>query len=425
MSALSMDSIQNVIPSQEDAAACEQSSGDLITELQEMFAPYNAAYDEKVRAVELSRATVYQLAIKLAYEIQDLLTKVKSGSIFAKHVVDSLWDLTTARVYDDDEDDDEEFTPEVNVVSILYDFLTLCGNYPNAPFAATTFGLITHRKQGKYDPNYDTSFKKASITLGESRFVDVFRAFRSIVSRIIKSCTGTYDVPEREFAHEWEFSIRGANSTWKRVKCTKEFEEFIMEMAPVYENLEKFTPELKELFDVFIEASSAAKAHRAARDAKREAREARELRQMREKRDQRRPRQASAPVQATVKPVEQRPFVPAPPVASRWGVKNPVTGAALPVVNALVPTPVLIEEPRELAEVANDGEGEFQVVSRQQKRSERGQNWQPRGNGQRAPRRESAPQREGDAQSGQVAPGVQRRMDRSRVWREKHAQAAQ
>ncbi len=423
MSALSMDPIQNAIPSEEDAAACEQSSGDLIAELQEMFAPYNAAYDEKVRSVELSRATVYQLAIKLAYEIHDLLAKVKSGSIFAKHVIDSLWDLTTARVYDDDEDDDDEFSPEVNVVSILYDFLTICGNYPDAPFAATTFGLTTQRKQGKYDPNYDTSFKKAAIPLGESRFVDVFRAFRSIVSRIIKSCTGTYDVPEREFAHEWEFSRRASNGTWSRVKCTKDFEEFIMELAPVYEHLEKFTPELKELFDVFIEASSAAKAHRAARDAKREARD---LRQMREKRDQRRPRQANVPAQATVKPVEKTPFVPAPPVASRWGVKNPITGAALSVVNAPVPTPVLIEEPRQLAEVANDGEGEFQVVSRQQKRSERGQNWQPRGNGQRAPRRESAPQREGDAQSGQVAPGVQRRMDRARVWREKQAgQAAQ
>jgi hypothetical protein len=420
MSALAMDSFQTTFPSQEDATALEQSSSDSIAELKEMFAPYHAAYDEKVRTVELSRATVYQLAIKLAYEIYERVTLVNTGSIFAKKIIMNLFCLTTTREYEE-EDDDEEFDPDVNVIEVFFDFLTLCGDYPDAPFSASLFGMSTQRKQGKYDPNYDTSFNKAKIPLGESKFVDVFRAFRSIVARIVKTSTGSYDVPEREYADEWGFSRKASNGSWTRVKCTKEFEEFIMQLAPVYENLEKFSPELKELFEAFNEASSAAKAHRATRDAKRDAqRAARDVRGMREKREQRHPRQASAPVKA-VAPVEQRPFVPAPPVASRWGVKNPVTGAALPVVNALVPTPVLIEEPRELAEVANDGEGEFQVVSRQQKRSERGQNWLPRGNGQRAPRRESAPQREGDAQSGQVAPGVQRRMDRSRVWREKKA----
>jgi hypothetical protein len=413
MSALSMDPIQNTIPSQEDAAASEQSSGDFIAEVMEMFAPYHAAYDEKVRAVELSRATVYQLAIKLAHEIFERLALAKTGSIFAKRLIESLWSLTTTRVYDEeDDDDDEEFDPEVNVISILYDFLTISGNYPDARFLPTTIGLMTQRKKGKYDPNYDISNNKAAVSLGESKFVDIFRAFRSIVARIIKNSTGSYDVPERAYAQEWNFSFQAKNGTWTREKCTKEFEDFIMELAPVYEHLEKFTPELKELFEVFNFASAAAKAHRAARDAKREARQAREIGQMREKRDQRRPRQANAPVQAAAsKPVEARPFVPAPPVACRWGVKNPITGASLPVANAPVPTPVLIEEPREVAEVAADGEGEFQVVSRQQKRNERAQNWQARG-GQR---------RDSEAQPAQGSSGAQRRMDRARAWREKQA----
>jgi hypothetical protein len=413
MSALAMDSFQTTFPSQEDATALEQSSSDSIAELKEMFAPYHAAYDEKVRTVELSRATVYQLAIKLAYEIYERVTLVNTGSIFAKKIIMNLFCLTTTREYEE-EDDDEEFDPDVNVIEVFFDFLTLCGDYPDAPFSASLFGMSTQRKQGKYDPNYDTSFNKAKIPLGESKFVDVFRAFRSIVARIVKTSTGSYDVPEREYADEWGFSRKASNGSWTRVKCTKEFEEFIMQLAPVYENLEKFSPELKELFEAFNEASSAAKAHRATRDAKRDAqRAARDVRGMREKREQRHPRQASAPVKA-VAPVEQRPFVPAPPVASRWGVKNPITGAALPVapvVVAPVPTPVLIEEPREVAEVATDGEGEFQVVSRQQKRKEPAQNWKTRGNSPRAPRHEV----QGDA----IAPGIQRRMDRARNWREK------
>jgi hypothetical protein len=414
MSALSMDPIQNVIPSQEDAAASEQSSGDFIAEVMEMFAPYHAAYDETVRSVELSRATVYQLAIKLAHEIFERLALAKTGSIFAKRMIENLWSLTTARVYDDEDDDDEEFDPDVNVISILYDFLTISGNYPDARFLPTTIGLMTQRKKGKYDPNYDISNNKAAVPLGESKFVDIFRAFRSIVARIIKNSTGSYDVPERAYAHEWNFSFQAKSGTWTREKCTKDFEDFIMELAPVYEHLEKFTPELKELFEVFNSASAAAKAHRAARDAKREARQAREIGQMREKHEKRRPRPVVKTAVPVSKPVEQRPFVEAAPVASRWGAVNPITGARLPV-SAPVPTPVLIEEPREVAEVAADGEGEFQVVSRQQKRNERAQNWQARG-GQR---------RDSEAQPAQGSSGAQRRMDRARAWREKQvAQAA-
>ena len=410
MASLSIDS---VLP-QEDSAASEQSSGDFIAELQEMFAPYDVAYDESVRSVELSRATVYQLAIKLVHDIFERFALVKSGSIFAKRMIENLWSITTTRVYNDDDDDDEDFDPDVNVISILYDFLTVCGDYHDAPFAPTTFGLATQRKKGKYDPNYDISFQKAAVPLSEAKFVDVFRAFRSIIARIIKNSTGSYDVPEREFSHEWGYSHQTKTGSWTRSECTKTFEEFIMTLAPVYLHLEKFSPELKELFEVFNNASAAAKAHRAERDAKREARNnARDMHSMREKHDKHRPRPAKAsgaPVAA--KPVEQRPFVPAPPVACRWGVVNPITGASLPVVAAPAPIPVLIEEPREAAEVATDGEAEFQMVSRQQKRNDRAHNWQQR-NPQNAPIQPS----------GEATPRVQRRMDRARNWREKQAQA--
>lgn len=406
-------SIDSVVPSKEDAAACEQSSSDFIAELQEMFAPYHAAYDEKVRTVELSRASVYQLAIKLAHDIFERLVLVKSGSIFAKRLIESLWSLTTTRVYnDDDDDDDDEFDPDVNVISIVYDFLSICGDYPDAPFAPTTFGMATQRKKGKYDPNYDISFQKSTVPLGEAKFVDIFRAFRSIIGHMIYYSTGTYDIPERAYAHEWTYAVHTGKGPLTKMKCTEEFEEFIMILAPVYENLEKFTPELKELFEVFNNASAAAKAHRAERDAKREARNnSRDMHAMREKHDKRRPRPVKSSVApVAVKPVEQRPFVPAPPVACRWGVVNPITGAALhvaPPVAAHVSTPVLIEEPREVAEVATDGEGEFQVV-RQQKRNDR------------APRREVGHVQQG---VGNFTPRVQRRNDRARNWHEK-SQAA-
>lgn len=408
MASLSIHSV----PSQEDAAASEQSSGDFIAELQEMFAPYHAAYDETMRTVELSRATVYQLAIKLAHEIYERLTLAKTGSIFAKNMIQNLWCLTTARVYEEEEDDDdeEEFDPDVNVVSIVYDFLTICGTYPDAPFAATTFGLATLRKKGKYDPNYDTSFQKAKVPLNESKFVDIFRAFRSIVARIVKNSTGSYDIPEKAYSQEWGYSFQNAKGAWSRSSCTPEFEAFILEIAPVYGQLEKFTPELKEVFEVFNNASAAAKAHRAERDAKRAARNnARDMRAMREKHDRRRPRPAkTAPVVAKPEP---RPFVEAPHVACRWGKVNPITGAVLPAAAPAAPVaavpaatlPALIEEPRE---VATDGEGEFQVVARQQKRNERTRNWQQR----------SQP-------ADGVTPRVQHRMDRARAWREKQANA--
>jgi hypothetical protein len=422
MASFSIDSV----PSHEDAAASEQSSGDFIAEMEEMFAPYHAAYDESVQTVELSRATVYQLAIKLAHEIYERLTLVKSGSIFAKRLIESLWSLTTTRVNDDDDDDDdEEFDPDVNVISVLYNFLTMCGDYPNAPFAATTFGLATMRKKGKYDPNYDISFQKGSVHLGESKFVDIFRAFRSIVSRIIKNSTGSYDVPERAYAHEWGYSIQIKTGVWHRVECTKDFEEFIMALAPVYEELEKFSPELMEVFDVFNTASAAAKAHRAERDAKREDNsKTRDLHAMREKHDRRRPHQAKALASGVVakpvvvKAVDERPFVLAAPVACRWGIVNPITGVPLlvnvaaPVVVPVVVSPPLIEEPRELSEVTTDGEGEFETVSRQQKSNQRTHNWQAN---QRAQGVHQA--------AGEATPRIQRRMDRAHNWREKQAVA--
>ena len=415
MTSVSIDSF----PPQEDAAASQQSSSDFIAELQEMFAPYQAAYDESVRTVELSRATVYQLAIKLSFEIFERLALVKSGSIFAKRLIESLWSLTTTRVHADDD-------PDVNVISVLYNFLTICGDYHDAPFAASTFGLTSMRKKGnKFDPNYDISFVKATVPLSEAKFVDIFRAFRSIVARIINNSTETYDVPERAYAHEWGYSIQTKPGVWQRMKCTKDFEEFIMALAPVYEELEKFSLELTEVFDVFNNASAAAKAHRAERDAKRDTRNnARDPHSMREKYDHRRPRPvkaaAVAPVAAVAaKRVEQRPFVAAPPVASRWGIVNPITGASLAAV-VPVSAPALIDEPREVAEVGTDGEGEFNVVSRKQKNGDRVRNWQQ--GPQHAPRRESGPavKQAGD----EATPRVQRRMERAHNWREKQVSQA-
>ena len=423
MTSVSIDSF----PPQEDAAASQQSSSDFIAELQEMFAPYQAAYDESVRTVELSRTTVYQLAIKLSFEIFERLALVKSGSIFAKRLIESLWSLTTTRVYNDDDDDDDAFDPDVNVISVLYNFLTICGDYHDAPFAASTFGLtIQRKKSNKFDPNYDISFVKCTVPLSEAKFVDIFRAFRSIVARVINNSTGSYDVPERAYSREWGYSVQTKTGAWTRLNCTKEFEEFIMILAPVYEELEKFSPELTELFEVFNNASAAAKAHRAERDAKRDTRNnAPDPHSMREKHDHRRPRPvkaaaaAVAPVAAVAaKRVEQRPFVAAPPVASRWGIVNPITGASLAAV-VPVSAPALIDEPREVAEVATDGEGEFNVVSRKQKNGDRVRNWQ-----QGTPhviRRESGPVKQaGD----EATPRIQRRMERAHTWREKQVSQA-
>jgi hypothetical protein len=280
------------------------------------------------------------------------------------------------------------------------------------------------KKKDNFNPNYDISFQKCAVPLNEAKFVDIFRAFRSIVARVINFSTESYDVPERAYAHEWGYSIQTKPGVWHRVKCTKDFEDFIMALAPIYEELEKFSPELTEMFDVFNNASAAAKTHRAERDAKRDTRNnARDMHSMREKHDHRRPRPvkaAVAPVAAAVaKPVEQRPFVAAPPVASRWGIINPITGASLAAV-VPVPAPVLIDEPREVAEVTADGEGEFNVVSRKQKNGDRTRNWQQ--GPQHAPRRESGPvvKQAGD----EATPRVQRRMERAHTWRDKQASQA-
>jgi hypothetical protein len=426
-------------PSQEDAAASEQSSGDIITELQEMFAPYDAAYDETVANTILSQATGYQLAIKLVHEICERLKLAKTGSIFAKNMIQSLWSLTTTRFAQDDEDDEdeEEFDPDVNVVSLIYDFLSLCGNHPDAPFASATFGMISQRNTGKYDPNYHISFKLAKEPLDKVMFGDIFRAFRSIIGNMIKFNTGTYDIPEAAYAHEWKYSVRTGSGKGNFInKSSPDFIQFILELAPVYAQLEKFTPKLSELYDVFNKASAAAKAHRAERDTKREARNTgRDMRSMQEKHEHHRTRPAKTPVKAAVaKPVEQRPFVEAPMVACRWGVVNPITGAALPIAAAAtapIPAapatslPTLIEDAREVvSDAASDGEGEFQVVSSQKKRNDRSRNWraaQCAQSAQRAPQRatQSATQA-----SGESTPRIQRRMDRASTWREQQASKA-
>ena len=331
-------------------------------ELISTLKPYADMYKElNIIRKKLGDTSSYQFGLFLMNDICDKLDFIMKNSqeksTYCRIVIDRLWNLSGKN-------------GDVNIIQLIFSYLSICDRYSDKNFAQSTFDGCPRRvKKEKYDKNYDLYVNAHKgidqfnqlISDKFTNFCLIFKAFRTIIGKFVKHATGSWDV--RSFAprSEWKFS------TWSGKTYTSsksdEFTAFMSEIIDIYCELEKLSPELDELHAVFSEAKLESQKQREI--------SIKSMKNFRSKPQQRpwsRPQvsrpQASRP-QASRTHVESIPsqvkqtFVSAPPTVSAWTKGNPLVGNIQ----------IAHEQPMEAqVQVAPDMDGFIVVKSKQRRR---------------------------------------------------------
>jgi len=325
-----------------------QSNQEFVSELINMLEPFSQSYTKDMGTIHLGKATAYQLAIAMTTDILLKLYDIKEKeSRFSQIVVERLWSISSTSETDSDS------VENVNIIEILYNFLTICGSYPDSEFKTNTYEACTIRaKKEKFNPDYDITFKQAEKQLEEAKFIEMFRAFRSIVGRIFRYATGSYGVPNIETVETWTYNIKVDGKFIQ--KTSHEFSRFMIELLDVFMSLEKLTPSLNEIYSVFNDAATMSKL-------------AYENRVQTKDKVYSRPQfSKSHTKQVTQQQVQPKQeavrSIPIPTITgSQWGKINPVTG------KDVQKTLVLQQETTETIVVASAEPDDFIVVVRKKK----------------------------------------------------------
>jgi len=290
-------------------------------ELLTTLKPYGDMYRElNIIRKKLGDTSSYQFGLFLMNDICDKLDYIMKNSqertTYCRIVIDRLWNLAGKH-------------GDVNIIQLIFSYLSICDKYSDKNFAQSTFDGCPRRvKKEKYDKNYDLYVNAHKgidqfnqlISDKFTNFCLIFKAFRTIIGKFVKHATGSWEV--RSFAprSEWKFSI-WSGKTYTSCK-SDEFTEFMTEMIDIYVELEKLSPELDELHAVFSEA-------------KLESQKQREISIKSMKNFRSKPQRFYTPRNQTSRPIASRPiasrpiqekhtFVSTPPAVSAWKRGNPL-----------------------------------------------------------------------------------------------------
>ena len=231
---------------EEEAVSFEQ---ELLTTLK----PYADMYKElNIIRKKLGDTSSYQFGLFLMNDICDkidfIMKNPQEKSTYCRIVIDRLWNLAGKN-------------GDVNIIQLIFSYLSICDRYSDKNFAQSTFDGCPRRvKKEKYDKNYDLYVNAHKgidqfnqlISDKFTNFCLIFKAFRTIIGKFVKHATGSWEVHSFAPRSEWKFSI-WSGKTYTSSK-SKEFTEFVTEIIDIYVELEKVSPELDELHAVFSEA---------------------------------------------------------------------------------------------------------------------------------------------------------------------------
>jgi hypothetical protein len=318
-SEMNSNSYENDVARASDEATVESNIDELETIKQELK-PFAQALTEDIETKPICKATAYELAIAM---IADIVIKIldyqEKKIIFPKKVITGLWNIQTEK-------------HSLNVIGILYQFMTICGSYPDADFKKSTYGANISRKQSP-DINYNLDQKQAYIPLKDCKFVLLLKVFRTIIGHSIKNTTGKYRVPNEETANEWRYMIVDEDRR-QHFMSSPDFIQYTLEIGEIYTELEKFSAPLSEIYEIFNEAAAASKIEK---EKKFQMMEARTLRQMKSKyyvqekedRFNQHTKQHKKFVSSAPVPVDWKKFDTASPPVSVWKKSNPVAFPAV------------------------------------------------------------------------------------------------
>ncbi len=206
-------------------------------------------HDHPAEVAELNNvllidATGVQVATALFYKFYKFFHRSEFGGIaFDTHVA--------RRVFEVPAKDDGI----VNLFGIVHRFIQICEQFQGADFAPATFAIrSTPSKNGKFDRDYDIGRHIGQRTLADSLFTDLFKAFRSIVTRAVSRITKTYDTPDFAQASSWKYTVKVDGEYEKRQ--SDQFVDFMKEYVPVFVALERLSKPLTEVFSIFDSAKT-------------------------------------------------------------------------------------------------------------------------------------------------------------------------
>jgi hypothetical protein len=138
----------------------------------------------------------------------------------------------------------------LNLFFIVARFLQISEEFRGADFGYATFGAIpAHPKKDKFDRDYDISHHVGQRTLSESLFTDLFKAFRSIVSRGVCRVTKSYKTPDLSKAGTWKYTVKVDGERVERQ--SDDFVRYMRDYVPLFVEMEKLSKPLTEVFSIF------------------------------------------------------------------------------------------------------------------------------------------------------------------------------
>jgi hypothetical protein len=285
--------------------------------------PFAQALSEDIEKKPICKATAYEIAIAM---IADIVIKIldyqEKKIIFPKKVITGLWSIQTSE------------DTSVNLIGTLYQFMTICGSYPDAQFKKSTYGSIISRKQTA-DNNYNLEPKQAYIPLKDCKFVLLLKVFRTIIAHSIKHTIGKYGIPNEADSDKWRYLYVDSERRQHFV-TSDEFINYTLEMGQVYGELDKLSPQLSEIYEIFNEAAVASKLEK---EQKMQRIEARTLYQKKSRfySDEKCQQFVKKNTQSVQEKIDWKKIDSqiAPP--SVWGKTNPVTHQQLPQFQPVVP----------------------------------------------------------------------------------------
>ena len=222
-----------------DPGHFNQYSYDLL-EMFQQFLCNNASIYGQLSSVKMKDASGLHLATALAHRFYSWLWQVEfRDDAWPRHVAKNLCEL---KVADGD---------TLNILAIVLSFLRARAFFREADFACATFEskvTVVHGK--KFDRDYDLPYQIEEVSVADASPMDLLRAFRSVVSRSMRKITKSYATPDFEKASAWRY----ISSTGEE-KTSEEFLEFMRLYTVTFVALESLSKPLKEVFDVFTEAT--------------------------------------------------------------------------------------------------------------------------------------------------------------------------
>ncbi len=208
-----------------------------------------------ISSKKVCKLTPREVALAIGVEFSLLSTE---DSVFSKRVYALLNNLVVG---------DGKYT--LNIVDVLYEFLSVCEDYKDSEFAKATFDSLykTWTAKEDFDRNFNLTGKEANLDVDEANLSQLLKTWIFLMSEMFYRFYYTYDPRCTDDSKAYYTVLHDAT---KRKRSSCDFLAFLNCIRPIYAQLCMISADKSEIHTIFTTASAEAKAVAAARRAARE-----------------------------------------------------------------------------------------------------------------------------------------------------------